>query len=96
MPQAKISKKKQIIYIAIIAVMLISSFVMLKNFLQEPQDSKVLDQQAIIQNEARQGSSMTELESQAILNKILQDLKKVGNWSVVLGYLGRSNPFMQP
>lgn len=95
MPDKDSSKKKQIIYIAIIVVMVASTVFMLIRRAQDTGETDLLvgnTQGTVSEEDALAAAGIVDDKS---LDSILDSLVRYGNWPVQEGPIsGRSNPFI--
>lgn len=93
MPSKKDSKNKQIAYIVIILLMIISTvFVVLKRVKEtQEQRSIVGNFGSVSQEDALAAAGIVDDDS---LDTILNSLVRYGDWPVTLREMGRTNPFV--
>lgn len=93
--QSGLSRKKVIVYSVILGIMVIATGVLLYNNSQQSAD---LDELASLvsgpQGSAMRGQNEDTEEKAVTVQEVLGGLRKIGNWPVSAGTLGRNNPFL--
>ena len=94
MKKLKINEKKKYIQLAIMIVILsTTSFLIYSQFIK-PDETDISTPILVALDSGIQVADLIGLQPEVSPQEILRGLVKFGDWPVILGVLGRSNPFL--